>query len=289
MHTPAPRIVFFGTPEFAVAVLEELTQAQLTPALIVTMPDAPRGRGRVLTPPPVQCWAEREGIATLQAASLRDTAALAPLFNTEWDLFVVASYGHILPPDILALPKHGVLNVHPSLLPKLRGASPVRSAILNDMPETGVTIMLMDEELDHGPIVAQARIEIDRADWPLPARTFEELLAHAGGALLAETIPEWLSGALTPEAQRHEDATYSEKITKAMGEIDLSDDPWQNLLKIRAYDGWPGAYFFHEKHGTRIRVKIVDAMLDAQGALSITRVIPEGKREMSYEDFIRGN
>lgn len=283
------RIVFFGTSEFSVAVLDELKRGGMTPALIVTMPDAPKGRGQTLTPPPAKCWAEREHVAVLQPKTLRDDAAVAPLLNTQWDLFIVASYGHILPPDVLAIPTYGVLNVHPSLLPKLRGASPVRSAILHDMPETGVTIMQMDEELDHGPALAQARIEIEPADWPLPARTLEAILARAGGELLVETIPAWIAGDITPEPQAHDEATYSEKITKDMGEISLADDPWQNLLKIRAYDGWPGTYFFHEKDGRHMRVKIADAEIGADGSLVITRVIPEGKREMPYEDFMRGN
>ena len=117
---------------------------------------------------------------------------------------------------------------------------------------------------------------------------FEQLLAHAGGQLLAETIPLWLSGKITPEEQDHSRATFSRKITKEDGKLDLLDDAYQNLLKIRAYDGWPSTYFMHTKNGKNIRVKITDAKLAPDGTLELLRVIPEGKKEMSYKDFLRG-
>ena len=281
-------IVFFGTPAFATAVLDELATARLTPALIVTAPDAPKGRTLILTPPEAKVWAKQHNIPTLQPHSLGDHAEIAPLINSEWDLFIVAAYGKKLTADILALPKYGTLNVHPSLLPKLRGASPVRSAILADMRETGVSLMLMDAQLDHGPIVAQARVELEEKEWPPRATMFEQLLAHAGGQLLAETIPLWLSGKITPEEQDHSRATFSRKITKEDGKLDLLDDAYQNLLKIRAYDGWPSTYFMHTKNGKNIRVKITDAKLAPDGTLELLRVIPEGKKEMSYKDFLRG-
>ena len=284
-----PTIVFFGTPEFSTIVLDELAAAGYTPALIITAPDAPVGRGHVLTPSPAKVWAEAADVPALTPTSLRTDPELGALHNTKWDLFIVASYGKILPADILALPKYGTLNVHPSLLPKFRGASPVRSAILEDARETGVTIMRMDEELDHGAIVSQARIELEVADWPPRATMFEALLAHAGGQLLAETIAPWVAGEITPEAQDHDKATFSRKIMKEDGHIDLADDPYQNLLKIRAYDGWPGTYFFAERGGKQVRVKILDAEIAEDGSLRILRVTPEGKREMDYADFLRGS
>ncbi len=282
-----PSIVFFGTPQFAVDVHEELAAAGITPGVLVTMPDAPKGRALTLTAPPVKVWADRHGIPVLQPVTLKDSDAVAPLLNSEWDLFLVASYGNILPRAILELPKHGTLNVHPSLLPKFRGASPIRSAILADERTTGVSIMLMDEKLDHGPILAQARVELAAEDWPPRGEMFDQLLAHAGGELLAETIPAWLAGEITPEEQNHAEATFSTKITKEMGKLDLAADPYQNLLKIRAFDGWPGTYFFHERNGKTLRVKVIDAELAKDGTLRLLRVVPEGKREMSYEDFLR--
>lgn len=274
------RIVFFGTPEIAATILEELKASGIVPALVVTNPDRPVGRKQTMTPPPVKVWAEKESVEVLQPEDLKDEQTLAPLFNTEWDLFIVAAYGGILPKKLLELPEHGVLNVHPSLLPKFRGASPIRSAILSDERETGVTIMQMDEKMDHGPIVAQARVEIAKEDWPLSGHILDDILAHAGGELLAETIPAWLEGAITPEEQDHEKATYCQKISKDMGELDLKDDPYQNLLKIRAFDGWPGT-FFYDENGKR--VKITEAELTADGSLKILKVIPEGKKEIDFK------
>lgn len=282
------RIAFFGTPLFATIVLDELKEAGILPSLIITAPDTPQGRSLTLTPPPVKVWAAAEGIEVLQPQTLADEDTLAPVYNSEWDLFIVASYGALVPASLLNLPKYGTLNVHPSLLPKFRGASPVRSAILADERTTGVSIMLMDEKLDHGPVVAQARIELAPEDWPPSALLLEELLAHAGGALLAETISPWVASDIRPEVQDETQATYTKKITKEMGLLDLSADPYCNLLKIRAYDGWPGTYFFHERRGKKIRVKVLDAELAEDGSLRLTRVIPEGKREMAYEDFLRG-
>lgn len=282
-----PLFAFFGTPDIAVTVLEKLKEKDLIPALIVTAPDRRQGRGMTLTPSPVKVWAMEEGIDVITPEDFDTDPSLDILLNSSWDLFVVVAYGAILPKNIIDIPEHGTLNVHPSLLPKLRGASPIRSAIREDMRETGVSIMKMDEKMDHGPLLAQARIEIEEDDWPIRGRILDDILAHAGGELLAETIPGWLQGTLTLEEQKHEDATFTKKITKDMGEVDLSNDPYTNLLKIRAYDGWPGTYFFHEKNGTNIRVKIEDAELASDGSLHVLRVTPEGKKEMSYEDFIR--
>ncbi|MBI4086451.1 methionyl-tRNA formyltransferase [Candidatus Kaiserbacteria bacterium] len=281
-------MVFFGSEPLAGGVLDELASAGLMPSLVVTGPDVPKGRKHILTPPEAKAWAEAHGVPALQPTSLKDEDQVAPLLNTDWDLFIVASYGKILPKRLLALPKHGTLNVHPSLLPLLRGPSPIRTAILTDARETGVSVMLMDQEVDHGPILAQARIEIAPEDWPMRATMLEALLAHAGGQLLAETVPLWLDGTITPEQQDHAQATFSKKIEKEDGRLDLADDPYQNLLKIRAYDGWPGTYFMHERNGKQLRVKVTDADLAPDGSLRILRVIPEGKKEMNYEDFLRG-
>ncbi|OGG47002.1 methionyl-tRNA formyltransferase [Candidatus Kaiserbacteria bacterium RIFCSPHIGHO2_01_FULL_49_13] len=277
--------VFFGTPHFAVFVLEELDAAGFKPSLIVTAPDKPQGRKLVITPPPVKRWAIERNISILQPEKL-DSSFLYKLRTTDYGLFTVAAYGKILPKALLDIPKHGVLNVHPSLLPRLRGASPVRSAILEDERATGVSIMLMDEKMDHGPIVAQATIELEPSEWPPKARIFEELMAREGGKLLAEVMPEWIAGNITPEPQDDSKATFCKKITKEDGLIDLSGDPYKNFLKIRGYDGWPGAYFFAERSNKKIRVKINDAEF-SNGRLTLKRVTPEGKKEMGYEAFLR--
>lgn len=280
------RIVFFGTPEFAVDILEGLTAADITPTLVVTSPDMPKGRKLILTPPDVKLWALEHDIELIQPNSLKDDPALDLILNTEWDLFIVASYGKIIPKAILDIPKYGTLNVHPSMLPRFRGASPIRSAILEDQRDAvGVSIMLLDEEMDHGPLIAQASVTID--EWPPHALILEKLLAHEGGKLLAEVIPLWIRGEITPEEQDHDRATFCGKITKDMGEIDLKDDPYKNLLKIRAFEGWPGTYFFTKKNEKRTRVKIIDAELTPDNSLQINTVIPEGKNEMPYADFLR--
>jgi methionyl-tRNA formyltransferase len=282
------RIAFFGTPQIAVQVLCALKDAGYIPSVIITNPDAPQGRKMVLTPPPVKVWALEHRVPTLQPQSLRtDETVREYLKAHNINLCIVAAYGKIIPQAILDIPKYGTLNVHPSLLPQFRGASPIRSAILSDARETGVTIMLLDADLDHGPIVAQKNVSIPKEAWPMRGSELDALLATEGGKLLSETIPAWVTGTLTAREQDHASATFCEKITKEMGELDLSGDGYANLLKIRAFDGWPGTFFFHEHNGRKIRVKILDAELSADGSLRITRVVPEGKTEMSYEDFLK--
>jgi methionyl-tRNA formyltransferase len=281
------RIAFFGTPDIAVWILEELLEKGIKPVLIVTAPDRPAGRRMTLTPPPVKGWAEAHTIPVQQPESLSDPAFLEQLSQFACDLFIVAAYGQMFPSTLLDIPQHGILNVHPSLLPKFRGASPIRSAILTDERNTGVTIMQMDTQMDHGPIVAQKTCEISKEEWPLPGHVLDERMARLGGQLLAEVIPGYVNGTVTPVPQNNSEATYCRKITKADGEINLGDDGYKNLLKIRAFDGWPGTFFFTRFGGKERRVKIVDAKLDENGTLEILRVIPEGKREMNYEEFLR--
>ena len=277
-------IGFFGTPEIAVFVLEELEKAGILPAVVITQPDKPAGRGLLRAAPPAKEWALAHGTAVIQPKKLSsEDPEMDILFNTEWDLFVVAAYGTIIPAEILKLPRHGTLNVHPSLLPRFRGPTPIESAILADEKETGVTIMLLDEELDHGPIVAHASITSDR---PLKAGILGEILARAGGKLLAEVIPPWIERTLKAEPQEHAKATFTKKIRKEDGLLDISADDYKNYLKFCAYDGWPGTYFFTKRNGKNVRVKIIDAEY-TNGSFLITRIIPEGKKEMAYEDFMR--
>lgn len=293
MHK-TPSIVFFGTAEVSIAVLEELKEAGFIPSLIVAPLDKPKGRKLTLTPPLSKVWAKEHNIPYVQPKTLKKDLPkkLVSPANSRWDLFIVAAYGKIIPQEVLNIPKHGTLNVHPSLLPKLRGASPIQSAILGDIRETGVTIILLDEEIDHGPILAQASVEME--EWPPKASVLRDLLAHEGGKLLVEVIPLWVTGKIIPEEQDHSKATYIEKIKKEDGLIDLQGDPYKNFLKIKAFNPWPGTYFFIKKEGRQIRVKIVDAEFTSVSAgsknkeLVITRVTPEGKKEMDYADFIRG-
>jgi methionyl-tRNA formyltransferase len=252
------------------------------PEAVVTGVDKPQGRGMVLTPSPVKEWALKRTIPVEQPAELNSHILMNMRVSS--DVFIVVAYGALLPKELLAVPKHGALNIHPSLLPKYRGPSPVRSSILADDKETGVSIIQMDEKMDHGAIVSQKKIQT--AVWPPHATALEHDLIRAGARILAETLPSYINGSLIPEPQDDTSATYCKKIKKEDGFLNLSDNAYENLLKIRAFEGWPGTYTFFEQGGKRLRVKILDAHIE-NGALCIDRVIPEGKREMPYEEFMR--
>ncbi len=287
--TPTLSFAFFGTSHISVIVLEELLHGGLTPTLIVTAPPKQKGRGLSLAPSEVKVWADAHHIPTLEPEKLNDEC-YNQLLTGNFELFVIASYGKIIPERILNMPRHGTLNVHPSLLPKLRGASPLQGSILEDIPvgsthETGVTIMLIDEEVDHGPIVAQEKISLP--NWPPKGSELEHTLGVLGGKLLVKTIPLWTTGAITPCVQEHSNATYTKKVTKGSGHIDLADDPERMYRKIRAFDVWPRSYFTTTRSGREIRVIVTDAKIE-DGKLVPLRVIPEGKKEMNYEDFLRG-
>lgn len=284
-------IAFFGTAPLAIQVLDALEHAGYMPSLIVAGPDTIEPRKKMIQFPPEKIWGIAHDIEVVQPKKI-DTGFVGSLKTKEWDVFIVASYGKILPKALLEIPSHGVLNVHPSLLPRLRGPSPMRSAILNDEKEIGVSIILLDDEMDHGPIIAQKKVAI--SDWPPHGAELDARLAHEGAELLAVYLPKWLAGEIDAHEQNHDLATYCEMFRKEDGLIDLGGDARKNLLKIRAFEGWPGTYSFFEKDGTssasgqakKIRIKILDAHLEG-GALKIDRVVPEGKREMSYEEFLR--
>ena len=279
---------FFGSSTMSTYVLDELVKAGFPPSLVVTTPDKPQGRGLSLTPNVVKTWALKHGLPVLD-----DQSKLAGDFDT----FVVASYGRILPASIVFGPKHKTLNVHPSILPKYRGAAPLPTAMLDDAKHTGVTIMRLDEKMDHGPIVAQKEIVIN--EWPT-YEVFEEMMAREGGKLLAQILPDWIAGKIAEKEQDHSLATYTKKIAKEQAQLDLSDAAafmgtrgYENFRKIQAYHEWPRAYFFTEKSGKKIRVKIASASWSKTGAngngeLTIERVVPEGSREMSWKDFVSG-
>ncbi len=246
------RFAFFGNAPLVDGVLEELARAGLTPTLTVTSTE--------LSP-----------------------EFITELSRSEWDAFVVASFGKILPRSFLDLPRRGTVNVHPSLLPHLRGPSPIRSAILQDEKETGVTIMLLDEKVDHGPIIAQKKVPLSA--WPARGRELDHALAHEGGKLLAQVLPGWVAGEIEARPQNHDLATYCRTFKKEDALLDLSGDAYQNLLRIRAYEGWPIAYAFFERAGKRLRVQILEAHLE--GARLIMDIVkPEGKAEMPYQAFL---
>jgi len=288
---PQITFLFFGSSTMSIYVLDELEKAGYLPAAVVTTPDKHVGRKQVLTPTPVKAWAIKKNIPVFAPQKL-DAHFADTLKNTKADLFIVASYGKIIPETVLSIPPQQTLNVHPSLLPKYRGASPLQSAILNDDKHTGVTIMKIDALMDHGPIVAQKEIFV--SEWPTYGE-FEEMMAREGGKLLAEILPHWVAGKITEKEQDHASATSCPKFTKEDGEIHLNDDDYLNFRKIQAFNEWPQAYFFIEHSPTggsegahkKIRVKITRASF-TDGKLDIQTVIPEGSKEMAYADFVRG-
>jgi methionyl-tRNA formyltransferase len=280
--------VFFGSAQFSVYVLDELEKAGMPPTLIITTPDKPAGRGLNLTPTPVKIWGQKRNIPVLDPAKL-DANFTKELAATTCDTFIVAAYGKIIPQSILDIPKHKTLNIHPSLLPLYRGASPLQSAMLDDSKKTGITIMSIDELMDHGPIVAQENITVD--EWPT-YEVFEEDMARAGGKLLAKILPDWIVGRIFEKAQVHSAATFTKKFTKEDALINFVDDPYVNFRKIQAYHQRPTAYFFMERKNAddtthKIRVKITKARWDAAAKkLIIEKVIPEGKGETDAKPYL---
>jgi methionyl-tRNA formyltransferase len=292
---------FFGGSQFSVYVLDELKLHNILPQLIITTPDKPKGRKLVLTPTPVKIWAKENKIEVIDPASLKknNEDLIHKLESVNFDLFLVASYGKIIPKEIFEIPEHKTLNIHPSLLPKYRGASPIQSQILEDAKEVGVTIMQIEETMDTGPILVQKKIETE--NWPVGRKNLEKILAIEGARLFAHVMPEWLQDAIDPIMQNEAEATYCQKIEKENGELQINlnnlpigREAYQNILKIKAFEEWPTAYFFTERSGKKIRVIITDAAIEnpstssGQVILKILKVIPEGKKEMSYADFLRG-
>lgn len=276
---------FFGQDEFSVLILKELQQAGFTPDLVVTGPDRKVGRNQTLTPPPAKVWAQANGVPIEQPERITPVFIGSLTERNAWDVFVVASYGQILPRDLIELPKNGTLNVHPSLLPLLRGADPIRTAILQE-EKTGVTIMQIDERMDHGPIVAKRDVAFD--EWPTDYCSARDHLASVGGKLLAEVMHPFINGDITPTPQNHGSATYTNKVSKEDGELDIENgDPLLNWKKYLAYISWPGTYFFVARNGKQMRLKITEATFE-NGEFKVVKVIPEGKKEMLYADFLKG-
>lgn len=260
---PAPEVkyAFFGSlsgessdAQFSRYVLEELENAGFPPALVV--------------------------------GSTKKMPTLDELKALDADVFIVASFGKILSKELIDLPKRGTLNVHPSLLPKLRGAAPIQNTILGK-GEPGVTIIKMDEEMDHGGIVAQT--ELPLSPWPDHYAVVEEKLGRVGGEMLAAILPKWVAGEIEERAQDESEATYTKLIKKEDGLIDLMAPAEDNFRKVLAYSTWPGAYFMYKnKKGKEIRIVVKDAELTPDKDFRPTRVIPEGKKEMGWEDFLNG-
>jgi len=276
------QFAFFGQDDFSVIILQELQKAGFTPSIIVTGPDKPVGRKQIITPPPVKQWATQNGIQVMQPEKLTEVFTASLEEKGPWDVFIVASYGKLLPQQLIDLPTRGTLNVHPSLLPRLRGADPIRTAILEE-PHTGVSIMQLDKQMDHGPILAKQQVIFN--EWPVDFFTLRDRLATLGGKLLAENLIPWINNDIQAVPQNHSVATYTKKVAKEDGEINIeSGDPIVNWRKYLAFLSWPGTYFYTSQG---IRLKVTEACLE-NGIFVVKKVIPEGKKEMLYDDYLRG-
>ncbi len=298
------RIIFMGTPEFAATILEGLVVHHEVLAA-VTQPDQRGGRGRkALLPPPVKVAAMAHGVPVMQPKSLRRESAIAALRELRPDVIVVAAFGQILRPAVLALPPHGCLNVHASLLPRHRGAAPVAAAILAGDAETGVTIMLMDEGVDTGAILAQRAVSIAPTD---TTGTLTARLAATGRDLLLETLPRWLVGEVAPQPQDEARATYAPPLTREDGRIDWTRPAVEIARMVRAFDPWPGAHTTVSGNilkiiqaralpdwrgdatpGTVVRAPEGLAVATGEGALLLEIVQPAGKRPMTCQAYACG-
>ncbi len=271
------KFAYFGTPYVARDTLAKLVEAGFVPEVVVTSPDAPKGRGLTLTPSETNAWAHEHNIPVLTPTTL-DQAFIDELAAYQCEYAIVVAYGKIIPQALIdAFPK-GILNIHYSLLPKYRGASPVEAALLHGEIVTGVTIQQMVFELDAGDIIAQEEVAIDPSDTTL---TLRPKLIEAGSNLLIRTLPAYIDGTATPVAQDASLATRAKKIKKEEGCLSLNGDGAINWNTYRAFRESPGTYFFAHKDDKKIRVKIVDAHCES-GAFQVTRIVPEGKNEQPF-------
>jgi methionyl-tRNA formyltransferase len=299
------RTVFMGTPQFAVTILESLLRSSYHVSAVYTQPDKPSGRSRPVVSPPVKKLALERQIPVIQPKTFKSSEVVEKLSSLQPELIIVAAFGFILPPEVLSLPKFGCLNVHPSLLPRHRGPSPVASAILCGDELTGVTIMLMDAGMDTGPILAQEKVGISFMN---TTGSLSSKLADVGAGLLLETLPKWLGGELRPQAQDESQATYSTLITSKDAEMDWHLSAVELWRRVRAYNPWPSCYTWCQ--GKRLKVhkaipfgdvtegKIGEVVALAEppgvgvvtkhGILGLCQVQLEGRREMSANDFVRG-
>jgi methionyl-tRNA formyltransferase len=270
---PMHNFIYFGTPRVASETLAVLVEHGFIPTLVVTSPDAPKGRGLELTPSPTKVFAIEHGIPFITPERL-DADTLQMIHEKNCDYALAVAYGKIFPEELIAIFPKGVLNLHYSLLPKHRGATPLEASLLAGDTETGVTIQKMVKALDAGDIIAQERIAIGEED---TARELRPKLIALGAHLLTHTLPAYLHGDIAPIAQDHTQATHAGKLKKEDGLLDLSAPARENWNKYRAYADTIGTHFFTDGK----RIKIISASF-SNGVFTPLRVIPEGKKEMDF-------
>lgn len=298
------QIIFMGTPEFSAIILEKMIDTGYKPVMVITAPDKPVGRKQILTPSKTKLLAIKNKIPVLQPEKIIDSKS--SILNSKPDLIVLAAYGQIIPKEILEIPQYGCLNIHPSLLPKYRGASPIQTVILNGDLETGVTIILMDEKLDHGPILRQRKKEITNNKITTEELTKE--LAKLGAELLIETLPKWLKGEIKPTPQNHLKATYTKIFKKEDGHINWKNPAEFIERQIRALNPWPGTYGYFKnqilkiieadvfktnhkkKPGTVFLTEKKELAVACQkNALILKKIQLEGKKQMTAKEFFNGH
>ncbi|TKI54782.1 methionyl-tRNA formyltransferase [Brevibacillus antibioticus] len=299
------RILFMGTPDFAVSSLTAVLEAGYNVIGVVTKSDRPVGRKQVLTPPPVKEAALRHGLLVLQPEKIKAEEALEEVLALKPDLIITAAYGQILPKKLLDAPKYGCINVHASLLPKYRGGAPIHKSIVEGETETGVTIMYMVEALDAGDMLSKVVVPIEERD---TVGTMFDKLAAAGSELLLDTVPRLLAGELVAEQQDHSAATFAPNIKRTDEKIDWSRSAEQIYNQVRGLNPWPVAFTTCEgkiwklwwvekmpaagegKEPGTIIAREEDGIVVAcgSGAVKITELQPEGKKRMSALDFLRG-
>lgn len=295
-----PRVLFAGTPDFALASLKTLVENGVVPVAVLTQPDRPAGRGKKLTASPVKKFAQKEGLPLSQPTTLRDAAVIAEMIAFEPDIMIVAAYGLILPQDVLDVPTQGCLNVHASLLPRWRGAAPIQAAILAADKSTGISLMKMTAGLDCGPVFLSEAIDIGAAE---TAGELHDHLAALGGRMLAENLATIVAGDMEAIEQDESLVTYAEKVTTADAALDWSQSAEEVSRKVRAYNPVPGAYFrvgeervkCWRANAVAATTAIAGTVLSAdrdgivvacgEGSISLQEVQRPGKGRLSAQEF----
>lgn len=299
------RIIFMGTPDFSVPVLQRILEDGYDVIAVVTQPDRPVGRKRVLTPPPVKVEAIKHGIPVYQPEKIKAREELEQILALNPDLIITAAFGQILPKELLDAPKHGCINVHASLLPELRGGAPIHYSIIQGKEKTGITIMYMAEKLDAGDILTQVEVPITETD---TVGTLHDKLSIAGAKLLSETLPALLEGNIQPIKQNDDEATFAPNIKREQERIDWTKTGSEIYNLIRGLNPWPVAYTTvtgsvwkiwgaekikgssNDVPGTIIKIES-DGIIVATGddiAIKITELQPSGKKKMNSSQFLLG-
>ena len=273
------KIIFFGTPAFAVPFFSELLRTPgIEVAAVVTQPDKPVGRHRTITVCPVKEQAVEQGIRVLQPQKLKEESAIAAIRDLQADLFVIVAYGKIIPPSILALPRLGCVNLHPSLLPKYRGPSPIQCTIAEGDSETGLSVMLIDAGMDTGPLLAQKKIPLEKSE------TVESLVRKihdVGPGFLGETILAYAAGTIKPMPQASEGVSVTHLLDREDGRIDWKKSAEAIERQFRAYHPWPGIWTAWERNGKPVRLKLLRINVE-------TGSLPPGKVESRYDQLLVG-